>query len=360
MKGKVLLAMSGGLDSSIAALLLKNQGYDIIGITMKTWDYSQTGLEIKETSCCNIESVNDARNIAIKLDFPHYTLDLTKEFEDIVVNNFVSEYLKGRTPNPCILCNKYFKWDFLLAKASQLGCDYIATGHYSKISFDNGRYYITKGNDKEKDQSYVLWSLSQENLKRTLFPLGEYNKNQIRQMAHESAFYEIASKRESYDICFIPDNDYRGFIRRKHPELTNLFDGGNFVDKFEKVLGKHKGYPFYTIGQRKGLNVAAGYPLYVNKIDSSNNKIYLGAKEELANNTLLVKEYNMMKYNNLLDGKQLEVKIRYHDNGSMAQVVEKDNCLTVSFFENVYAITPGQSVVFYEGNDLVGGGIIYE
>lgn len=352
--------MSGGLDSSIAALLLKNLGYDLVGVTMKTWDYSQTGLEIKETSCCNIESVNDARNIAVKLDFPHYTLDLTKEFENTVVNNFVSEYLKGRTPNPCILCNKHFKWDYLLAKASQLNCEYIATGHYSMISFKDNRCYISKGKDEEKDQSYVLWSLSQENLQRTLFPLGEYTKSEVRQMANVNNFYEIASKRESYDICFIPDNDYRGFIKRKHPELINNLDGGNFVDKSEKVLGKHKGFPFYTIGQRKGLNVAVGYPLYVNKIDSLSNKVYLGPKEELESKSLIVKEYNLMKYDNLYTGKELEVKIRYHDKGTIAHVIEKENSLFIDFSRSVSAITPGQSVVFYEGNDLVGGGIIYE
>ena len=352
--------MSGGIDSTVSALILHEQGYEVVGITMKTWDYASSGGGKKETGCCNLDSFNDARLAAVQHGFPHYVLDIREEFGNHVINNFVEEYVAGRTPNPCVLCNTHIKWAALLKRANSLNCDYIATGHYVKVREENNRHIISKARDLTKDQSYVLWGLGQECLSRSIYPLGDMLKTEVRQLAFDMGYEELSKKAESYEICFVPDNDYRGFLRRNVAGLEDRVKGGDFVLTDGKVVGKHNGYPFYTIGQRKGLNVAVGYPLYVNKIDSLSNKVYLGPKEELESKSLIVKEYNLMKYDNLYTGKELEVKIRYHDKGTIAHVIEKENSLFIDFSRSVSAITPGQSVVFYEGNDLVGGGIIYE
>jgi len=247
--GKVLVAMSGGIDSTITALMLNDQGYEVVGITMKTWDYASSGASKKETGCCNIDSFNDARMAAVQHGFPHYILDIREEFGDFVIENFVDEYLAGRTPNPCVMCNTHIKWRALLKRADALGCDFIATGHYAKVNLHhNGRYYLSRGVDDLKDQSYVLWGLQQDLLSRTILPLGTYHKPQIRQMAMDYGYPELAKKNESYEICFVPDNDYRGFLKRRVEGLEERVAGGNFVDKEGKILGQHKGYPFYTIG----------------------------------------------------------------------------------------------------------------
>jgi len=351
--------MSGGLDSSVAAFLLLKQGYDVIGITIKTWDYEMSGIEnYRDTSCCSLESINDARNLAVQLGFPHYVMDMKDDFERIVVKNFIDEYIAGRTPNPCVICNKFFKWDALLKKAFQLGCHYIATGHYAKIHCENERYFIRKASDDKKEQSYVLWKLTQEHLRHTLFPLGNYNKTQIREIAVENRFDSIVNKRESYDICFIPDNDYRSFLRRRLPDLDQKLEGGNFIDKNNLILGRHDGYPFYTIGQRKGLKIAVGEPLYVNHIDPVNNTVKLGFKDELMTNEMVVSEINFMKYTSLDNPLKVTSKVRYHDEGAESYIIERDGKIQVTFPAGVTSVTPGQSAVFYEGDDLVGGGII--
>jgi tRNA-specific 2-thiouridylase len=358
-KEKVLVAMSGGVDSTVAALLLREQGYEVIGLTMKVWDYESSGCESRETGCCSVDAIHDARDTAVKFGFPHYVLDLRKEFEEKIISNFISEYLAGRTPNPCVLCNKYMKWEDLLRKADQLGCRYIATGHYANIVHKDGRYWLRKGADTEKDQTYVLWGLSQESLSRTLFPLGNLTKPEVREIARAHGMTHIAGKSESFDICFIPDNDYRGFLKKRVPGLEQQVQGGHFVSSDGKVLGPHEGYPFYTIGQRKGLVVAVGYPLYVNRIEPATNRVVLGPREELNRQSLTADQQNLMKYEALDTKRHVKVCIRYHDAGSMGQVETlPDGRIRVTFDEAVQGVTPGQSVVFYEEDELIGGAII--
>jgi tRNA-specific 2-thiouridylase len=360
-KGKVLVAMSGGIDSTVTALMLHHEGYEIIGITMKTWDYATsvgtTGK--KETGCCNIDSFNDARMAAVHHGFPHYILDIRDEFGDFVIENFVEEYLAGRTPNPCVMCNTHIKWKALLKRANNLGCDLIATGHYAEVhQHENGRYFLSKGLDETKDQSYVLWGLDQELLSRTIMPLGKYRKSEIRQMAHDMGYPELAKKSESYEICFVPDNDYRGFLKRRVDGLEERVDGGWFTDKNGKRLGKHKGYPFYTIGQRKGLDIALGKPAFVTAIHPETNTVVLGDEQDLEQNDMLVGKINWIKYDGISDGMEALTKIRYKDKGAFSNLYTSDNGINVRFYENVKGIAPGQSAVFYEGNDVIGGGII--
>jgi tRNA-specific 2-thiouridylase len=358
-QGKVLVAMSGGIDSTVTALMLHEQGYEVVGITMKTWDYSNSGGSKKETGCCNLDSFNDARMAAVQHGFPHYILDIRDEFGSFVVDNFVDEYLSGRTPNPCVLCNTHIKWRALLKRADALGCDFIATGHYGKVyQHENGRFVVSKGIDETKDQSYVLWGLQQDLLSRTLLPLGGYRKTEIRQMAYDFGYPELAKKSESYEICFVPDNDYRGFLKRKVDGLEERVSGGLFVDKDGNVLGQHKGYPFYTIGQRKGLDIALGKPAYVTAIDPDTNTVVLGDEADLEKEEMKVGKINWIKYNGINGEMEVVTKIRYKDQGSLSSVIPSDSGVIVRFYEKAKGIAPGQSAVFYEGDDVIGGGII--
>ena len=358
-KGRVLLAMSGGIDSSLAGVLLHEQGYEVIGMTMKTWDYASSGGTKKETGCCSLDSINDARNIAVSHGFPHYILDIRDEFGDYVINYFTKEYLSGRTPNPCVLCNTHIKWDALLKRADKLGCDYLATGHYARVRYENGRYIISKGRDKIKDQSYALWGVSQESLSRTIFPLGDLTKEEIKRMARERGFTELVEKSESYEICFVPDNDYRGFLKRRVKGLEEKVKGGEFVLEDGTVVGRHEGYPFYTVGQRKGLGIALGYPAYVIEIQKDKNRVVLGRAEELARDGMWVSQLIMGKYDNL-EGRKMETvtKVRYNDPGTPAAIEQTGDRMKVLFHRGVAAIAPGQAAVFYEGEDVIGGGWI--
>ncbi len=362
-KGRVLVAMSGGVDSTVSAVMLKEQGYDVIGITMKTWDYHRSGgNDGKETGCCTVESMNDARQIAVRHGFKHFIVDIRDEFGDWVIDRFIEDYTSGRTPNPCVLCNTHIKWAALLRRADDLGCDYIATGHYANVREENGRYVISKGWDHNKDQSYALWGVSQEHLARTIFPLGSYRKTEIRQMAEDYGLLNVANKPDSYEICFIPDNDYHRFLNDKVDGLEEQVKGGKFVDKHGNIIGEHKGYPYYTIGQRRGLKLALGRPVYVTNIDAKNNVITVGEKEDLIQTTCRAKEVNMVKYDRVPGGEmEITGKIRYNDAGAMGVLRRTgDDEIEVEFPAGREAITPGQAVVCYEGDDVVAGGWIHK
>jgi tRNA-specific 2-thiouridylase len=357
-KGRILVAMSGGLDSTVAAVMLREEGYEVIGVTMKTWDYQNSGGSKKETGCCSLDSINDARTIAVKHGIHHMILDIRDEFGDFVIDNFVEEYLAGRTPNPCVLCNTHIKWEALLKRANMLDCEFIATGHYAQVRNENNRFVISKGLDDNKDQSYVLWGLTQQSLAKTQFPLGGFKKTDIRQMAINMGYEELANKSESYEICFVPDNDYRGFLKRKVEGLEAKVEGGNFTNSEGKVIGKHRGYPFYTIGQRKGLEIAFGEPMFVLAIYPETNTVVLGREIELQQKGMWVRNLNMGKYEAINEPMEALTKIRYKDSGSMANIVQEGDKMKVIFNNHVKAIAPGQSAVFYDGNDVIGGGWI--
>lgn len=354
---KTLVAMSGGVDSSVAAYLLLREGYELIGVTVKTWGFDD--LPEKDSGCCSLETIYSARNVASNLGFNHYTMDFTGVFNDIVINNFISEYLKGQTPNPCVLCNKEIKWGVLLKKAVELGCDFIATGHYARIGYDDHteRYYISAAEDVSKDQSYALWQVSQEALSKTIFPLGGYTKPKIREIARELGL-KPADTPDSQEICFVPNDDYRELINIRMPELGKKIMGGDII-YHDKKIGKHSGYINYTIGQRRGLNIALGKPVYVSRIDAQNNTVYVDDEPGLYNSVFTCNELNMQKFGSIPSSMKAKVKIRYKDAGSTAIIEQTgEDEMKIVFDEPKKSITPGQSAVFYEGNDVIGGGII--
>lgn len=353
----VVVAMSGGVDSSVAAALLKKDGYNLIGVTMKTWGFDD--FPTKDSGCCSLEAIYNAGNVASSLGIPHYTFDFTERFNETVIDNFISEYMNGQTPNPCVLCNKTIKWGVLLEKAKELGADYIATGHYAKLNSEKGRYFVSNSNDLHKDQTYALWRVSQDALSKTLFPLGSYTKPEIRKIA-ESLGLKTANEPDSQEICFVPNNNYRELLEVRIPGIKEKLNKGEIIYKDKKV-GEHKGFPYYTIGQRKGLNLALGKPVYVTKIDAEENKVYIDDEPGLYKKGFIAKEVNMMKYENLQSAIKANVKIRYKDGGSIAVIEQVDeNTIKVIFNEPKKSITPGQSAVFYDNEDVIGGGIIRE
>jgi tRNA-specific 2-thiouridylase len=362
-KPLVVVAMSGGVDSSLAAFLLKEKGYQVVGISMKLWDFKEVGGDPHlDGRCCSVEALNDARSVCEKIRIPHYVVDFTSDFKRDVILNFVEEYKKGRTPNPCIMCNTQIKWGCLWEKAKALGADFLATGHYARLKYDDNRkrFLLLKGVDSTRDQSYALWGLSQENLSKTLFPLGELTKKQVRAEARKQEL-KVAERSESQEICFVADDDYPRFIKEwldNHGQGKKIQPGAIFNLKGEKI-GEHKGIPFYTIGQRRGLSVALGKPQYVIRIQAGENAIYVGENYDLLRSTFMVSNPNWIAFDGLEKETQCSAKIRYQHLPQEGRIspLTRDQVM-VRFEKPERAITPGQSAVFYQDDVVLGGGII--
>jgi len=344
--GRVLMAMSGGIDSSVAAMLLLEQGYDLVGVTFRTFDSIKPSCLAREKGCCSVESIMEARHLAQKLGFEHHIVDFRDIFRQHVIANFVDEYRHGRTPNPCVLCNSHIKWGVLLGEADRHGCEFIATGHYARIAQQGGHWFLRRAADSHKDQTYFLWMLTEENLSRTLFPLGGFTKDEVRRMAAERGFGQLSRKRESQEICFIPDNDYRAFLASEGCPSSE----GQYVDAAGNPLGRHAGFQNYTIGQRKGLGIALGYPAFVTHIDAGRNEVTLGRHDDLWQTRVCLRD-------GFFRGdaaSPVQAQIRYRSQPSEA-VFEGG---TLSFSSPVWAVAPGQSAVMYQSDLLVGAGII--
>ena len=356
MKEKVVVGMSGGVDSSVAAYLLKKQGYDVIGVTMQIWQEEDEFVQEENGGCCGLSAVDDARRVAQMIGIPHYVMNFRKDFKDKVIDYFCEEYLNARTPNPCIACNRYVKWESLLKRCLDIGADYIATGHYSQITkLDNGRYALKCSKTQKKDQTYALYNLTQNQLSKTLMPIGAYTKDEVRQIAEEIGLL-VANKPDSQDICFVPDGDYASFIENTTDQVLPT---GNFVTPEGKVLGKHKGIIHYTVGQRKGLGLALGYPAFVLEIRPETNEVVIGTYEESLTYTVRANELNFMSVEQITEPVRIFAKIRYNHKGAWCTVERTgEDEIVCTFDEPIRAATPGQAVVLYDGEYVLGGGTI--
>ena len=353
---RVVVGMSGGVDSSVAAWLLKEQGYDVIGVTMQIWQDEDACSVEENGGCCGLSAVEDARRVAAVLDIPYYVMNFKDEFRNRVIDYFNAEYLNGRTPNPCIACNRYVKWEALLNRSLSIGAEYIATGHYARIEqLENGRYALRRASVPGKDQTYALYNLTQEQLKRTLMPDGDYSKEQIRRFAAELGL-QVADKPDSQDICFVPDGDYASFIEKT---TGKKIPGGNFVTPEGKILGRHRGIIHYTVGQRKGLGLALGYPAFVLEIRPETNEVVIGTYEESLTRVLKADQLNFMAVSDLKEPRRVFAKIRYNHKGAWCTVEKTgEDEITCVFEEPIRAVTPGQAVVLYDGEYVLGGGTI--
>lgn len=348
--------MSGGVDSSVAAYLLKEQGYDVIGVTMQIWQDEDIICQAENGGCCGLSAVEDARRVASDLEIPYYVMNFKQEFKQNVIDYFIKEYLEGKTPNPCIACNRYVKWESLLKRSLEIGADFIATGHYARITrLSNGRIALQKSATAQKDQTYALYNLSQYQLEHTLMPVGEYTKDQIREIADKIGL-KVANKPDSQEICFIPDHDYAKFINENSQKQI---EPGNFVTKEGKILGKHRGITHYTVGQRKGLNLSMGYPVFVLEIRPDTNEVVIGDGTQVFSDRLFAGNINFMALSGLEEEREVTAKIRYSHKGAACKIhryqEDKIECI---FTEPQRAITPGQAVVFYDGDIVLGGGTI--
>lgn len=356
MKEKALIAMSGGVDSSVAAYLIKEQGFDATGITLKLFDNEDIG-EKKEKTCCSLDDIDDARSVCYKLGIPYYVYNFKDSFRENVISRFISAYENGTTPNPCIDCNRYIKFEKLMQRADELEFDYVVTGHYAVIEYDekSKRFLLKKSADLSKDQSYVLYSLTQKQLSRTLFPLGNMKKEQIREIAENLGLIN-AAKRDSQDICFVPDGDYAKFIEQY---TGKSYPHGNFVDENGRFLGEHKGIIRYTVGQRKGLGLALPHPMYVKKKDLEKNEVILCDNESLFSRELYASDINLISCEKIDKPMKLKARVRYNQSEQPATVEQLDeNTLHIVFDEPQRAISYGQAVVLYDGDYVVGGGTI--
>ncbi len=357
MAKKVLVAMSGGVDSSVALLKIKEMGYDAIGITMKLWEYRDVGGNtIDDSNCCSVGAINNAKLVCDRLNVPHYTLDFTDIFRSSVVDNFADEYLAGRTPNPCVRCNSLVKWDAFIEQADKLGAEFIATGHYAQVENVDGKSVLMKGKDLYKDQSYVLWGIPAHTLKRTIFPLGNLTKNDVRKIAKENKF-ETADIPESMEICFVADNNYKRFLREYSPDQMSKVGNGEIIDDKGKVLGEHSGYTNYTIGQRKGLGLSNPEPRYVSNIDPVKNQIQIGKKSSLTKNKCNIADLNWL-VKQVEFPCEIQAQIRYNSKPVDALIKQENKNISIHFKVPQLAVTPGQSVVFYRDEIVLGGGII--
>lgn len=356
MAERVVVGMSGGVDSSVAAYLLKEQGYEVIGVTMQIWQEEALHIQEENGGCCGSSAVEDARRVAERLGIRYYVMNFRREFQKHVIDYFVEEYRNGRTPNPCIACNRYVKWESLLQRSLEIGADYIATGHYARIDhLENGRYALKKSVTSAKDQTYALYNLTQEQLSHTLMPVGKYEKEDIRKMAEEAGL-PVADKPDSQEICFVPDHDYASFIER---ETGKKSEAGHFVDVHGNVIGIHKGITHYTIGQRKGLGLAMGHPVFVTEIRPETNEVVIGENEDIFTTTLRADRLNFMSVPEISGEVRAVAKIRYNHKGDdcVIRMVENDMAEVV-FDRPQRAVTPGQAVVFYDGDHVMGGGTI--